>query len=178
MQDEYIQIGKLGKPHGLNGALKVLLWADFSDFIPKNVLFVELTGDLIPFFITSIKESGAHLLVRFEDFDNPNSAYKLAKKKIFVRKRDLPESYFQEQVSDMDALLGFRIIDQSLGKIGEIIDFDEQVHQTMILVEYNGAEVMIPWVEAYIERFDVDKRIIEMDLPAGLLAPMNGDLEK
>ncbi len=169
MQDEYIQIGKLGKPHGLQGALKVHLWDEFSDFRPKQVLFVKQAGDLVPFFIEKVREHGVHVLVYFEDLENPNAAYQLANKPIFVRKQDLPPAYLEQEVSEMEAVLGFRIFDQNLGEIGPIIDYDEQVYQTMVLVDYKGTEVMIPWVDAYIERMDVEQQIIEMDLPEGLL---------
>lgn len=170
MQEEYIQIGRLGKPFGLQGAIKVQIWDEFVGLIPpKKVLFVQQGGDVIPFFFTSFKEQGAHLLVVFEDFDNPNTAHKVAKNNIFVRKQDLPAEFLEEEVSEMEALIGFEIHDEHLGVIGPIIDFDEMPHQTIILVDHEGTEVMIPWVEAYIEDFDTDKKVIHMDLPEGLL---------
>ncbi len=170
MQEEYIQIGRLGKPFGLNGAIKVNLWDEFIGFVPpKNVLFVRQGGDVVPFFFTSFKEQGAHLLVVFEDFDNPNMAHKVAQKDIFVRKQDIPSEFLEEEASEMEAILGFRIIDENLGLIGSVIDFDEKPYQTVILVEYQDREVMIPWVDAYIVGVDSDKQVIKMDLPEGIL---------
>ena len=170
MQEEYIQIGRLGKPFGLNGAIKVNLWDEFIGLIPpKNVLFVRQGGDVIPFFFTSFKEQGAHLLVVFEDFDNPNMAHKVAQKDIFVRKQDIPSEFLEEEASELEAILGFRIIDENLGLIGSVIDFDEKPYQTVILVEYQDREVMIPWVDAYIVGVDSDKQVIKMDLPEGIL---------
>jgi len=170
MQEEYIQIGRLGKPFGLNGAIKVQIWDEFVGLVPpKNVLFVEQGGDVIPFFFTLFKEQGAHLLVLFEDFDNPNAAHKVAKNNIFVRKQDMPPEFLEEETSDMDHVVGFRIKDESLGDIGVILDYDEQPYQTVVLVEYQDREVMIPWVDAYILGFDEENKVIQMDLPEGLL---------
>ncbi|HHB79120.1 MAG TPA: 16S rRNA processing protein RimM [Saprospiraceae bacterium] len=170
MQPEYIQIGRLGKPYGLKGAVKVLLWDEYVGFRPpKQVLFVQQRGDIIPFFFKSFQEQGGHLLVVFEDFDNPNAAYAVAQKPIFVRKQDLPEDFLEEEDTELDAILGFQIVDKQLGLIGPIIDYDEQPHQSIILVDYQGREVMIPWVDAYIQDFDLQKRVITMDLPLGLL---------
>ncbi len=170
MEEEYIQIGRLGKPFGLQGAIKVQLWDEFVGLVPpKNVLFVRQGGDVIPFFFTSFKEQGAHLLVFFEDVDNPNAAHKVAKNDIFVRKQDMPNVFLEEETSEMENVLGFEIIDTNLGKIGAILDYDEKPYQTVVLVEYLEQEVMIPWVEAYILDFDEKKKSILMDLPEGLL---------
>lgn len=170
MQEDYIQIGRLGKPYGLQGAIKVKMWDEFVGLVPsKNVLFVQLGGDIIPFFFVSFKMQGAHLLVVFEDFDNPNTAHKVAKKNIFMRKQDIPSKYFEKEVSEMSAMIGFVIQDDRLGEIGVILDFDEMPHQTIVLVDYQGREVMVPWVDSYIQGFDVDKKIVNMDLPEGLL---------
>jgi len=170
MQEEYIQIGRLGKPFGLHGAIKVLMWDEFNGLVPpKNVLFVQQGGDLIPYFFVSFKEQGAHLLVNFEDFDNPNTAHKVAKKGIFVRKEDIPIEFLEEEKSPVEELLGFNLVDKSLGIIGAIIDFDIMPFQTMVLVDFQDRKVMIPWVEAYILGFDMKKKIINVDLPEGLL---------
>lgn len=170
MQDEYIQIGRLGKPFGLTGAIKVKIWDEFVGFTPaKNVLFVEQGGDVIPFFFTSFGKQGGHLLVVFEDFDNPNTAHQVAKKNIFVRKQDIPKRFLETEKSEMEDFVGFQIKDESLGVIGSILDYDEGAHQTVILVAYQEREVMIPWVDAYILGVDVDQKIIQMDLPEGLL---------
>lgn len=170
MQEDYIQIGRLGKPFGLKGAIKVQMWDEYVGLVPpKNVVFVQQGGDVIPFFFTSFKEQGVHLLVTFEDIDNPNAAHQIAKNNIFVRKQDMPSEFLEKEKSEMEALLNFEIMDKNLGVIGPIIDFDESPYQTVVLVKYKDKEVMIPWVDAYILGFDAQKKAINMDLPEGLL---------
>ncbi len=166
---EYIQIGKLGKPHGLNGAIKVSLWDKFEDLMPKNVLFVEQKGDIIPFFIDSCKEQGAHLLVHFEDFKTPNDAYPLAQKKLYLREKDIPKEFLVEPVSEFNWLVGLRLTDEELAPIGEIIDFDEAGKQLVVLVKKGNKEFMIPWVEAYIININLDKKTAMLNLPEGLI---------
>ncbi len=168
---EYIQIGKLGKPHGLKGALKVILWDRFEELMPKNILFVEQKGDIIPFFIQSCKEQGAHLLVQFEDFKSPNDAYPLAQKKLFLREKDIPKELLVEPVSEFNWLIGMRLNDEHLEPIGEIIDFDEAGKQLVVLVKKGNKQFMIPWVSDYIINMDRLAKTAQLDLPKGLIHP-------
>lgn len=167
--DTFIQIGKLGKPYGLKGEIKLLLWDEFVDFLPQDVLFVPQHGDKIPFFLEYSKVQGAHVLAKFEDFQDPNAVYKLAQKPVFLREKDIPDAFLVQPESDMEHLLDYQLRDKTLGHLGPIIGYDDGGLQQMILVAYDDQEIMIPWVESYILKLDEKKQIILVDLPEGLL---------
>jgi 16S rRNA processing protein RimM len=64
---------------------------------------------------------------------------------------------------------GFTLVDVALGEIGVIREVLELPGQFLALVDYQDQEVMVPLHPSLIQKADLKNRILEMDLPEGLL---------
>ena len=53
--------------------------------------------------------------------------------------------------------------------MGEIIDVDEQTENAIFIVARDDEELMIPAVDDLIVEFDLDNKVMVMDIPQGLL---------
>jgi 16S rRNA processing protein RimM len=53
--------------------------------------------------------------------------------------------------------------------IGAIVGFSSNGPQDLIVVNYNGKDIEIPFVEAFICDLDFDHKKLMMELPEGLL---------
>jgi 16S rRNA processing protein RimM len=168
---EFIQIGKLKKTYGLQGDLKCFIEDRFwEDLLEADVLFVEIKGQQIPFFIEEIKE-GVDVLLKFEEVDKPEAAAALSGKNLYMRLSDLSSTAegglsFEDR---LPSLVGFMIMSeqgQEIGPIKELIDMPMQV---LALVDKNGEEVMIPLVEDLVKDVLEAEQTIIMSLPDGLL---------
>ena len=123
----------------------------------------------------------SRIVLKFQGIDSINEAESLRAFTVAVpstqRAPLVPGSVY---VSD---LVGCRLRDlNQAADIGEIVDVDRGSSSTDLLVvrrpgmRQPQAEVLIPFVNDYLVRIDLDNRIVEMRLPEGLLdinAPLN-----
>ncbi|MCC6939921.1 MAG: hypothetical protein IT226_17025, partial [Flavobacteriales bacterium] len=78
-------IGRLGKPWGHQGELTVHLDSvDLEDIIHAGSLFVDIEGQKVPFFFSRLHDKGRDILVKFDDFDDPQSASVLVGRDIYA----------------------------------------------------------------------------------------------
>lgn len=167
---EYVQIGRLKKTYGLNGELKSFIEERFwEDLLEADVLFVELKGQKIPFFIEEIKEGG-DILLKFEEVEDRDAATELSGKPLFMRISDLSEQNASLSFEDrLPGLVGFTIVTEEGLEVGPVAELIEMPMQVLALVEKNDEEIMIPLVEDFIVDIIEEEKIIIMSLPEGLL---------
>lgn len=64
---------------------------------------------------------------------------------------------------------GFTVIDGKMGKIGAITGFSSNGAQDLLEVSFKGRTLLIPLVQAFIDRIASEERTIYMNVPEGLL---------
>lgn len=69
-QNEVYKIGRIGKPHGVNGELQMQFDDDVFDRVSADYLVLDIEGILVPFFIEDYRfRSDNVLLIKFSDID-------------------------------------------------------------------------------------------------------------
>ncbi len=168
--ENLVNIGSTKKPHGLKGELKVHIEDEYvDDFMEAEVVFIEIKGKQVPFFITEARE-GNDMLVKLEDIDTKEAATDLSGRALFLREEDLiPLEEGEERYGDFTQYIGYQLEDTELGKIAEIEDVIEYPQQMLALLTYKDREILIPMHQAFIRSIQHDEKIIVMELPEGLL---------
>jgi 16S rRNA processing protein RimM len=170
--DELVSIGYTQKPHALNGEIKVFIEeAYLEDFLQASIIFLDLKGQKLPFFVEQIR-GGSALIVALEDINSREDADKISKKELFIRQQDLiPDVQRQLPVQGLKygAYEGFTIQDTQIGKIGVIQEIVELPQQEMAVVQYQEKEILIPLNQTWIIEIIEKEQLIIMDLPEGLL---------
>jgi 16S rRNA processing protein RimM len=166
--DDHFRIGSILKTRGLKGELQ--LYVDFEglETIKFNAIFVDMAGKLVPYFVQSIKypqKNTAYLFV--EDVDTIEKASPLAKKDVYLPNKLKPKKKKSEFT--LKDLLGFTAIDENEGELGEITDIHEYPQQLVATVTYQNCEVLFPLNEETIKGIDVNKEVVYVELPDGLL---------
>lgn len=165
---EYIEIGFLGKTHGLKGELKLNIEETFiDDFEEVETLFVQIKGHYTPFFIESVRAPESPI-IKFEDIDTKEAAVPLQHKKIYL-KADEVTAIIEDEVLKYADYVGFDIVDLTDGRIGVIEAVEPFPQQEMAIISFQNKEIFIPLNEILIKNIDEEKKIITMDLPEGLL---------
>lgn len=171
MTEDFIEIGRFKKSHGLLGEVKFQANEAFEDLIyDMDHLFVFTSNQMVPFFIEAIRSAG--VLMKLEGIDNPEEAKTITNKIAYVQRDDVPEEVLvAESVSESTYPfdLGYIIIDTELGVIGEINQLIEMPMQILAEVIYKEKEVLIPLNDYYIQEVNQDTREIFVQLPEGLL---------
>lgn len=175
-EKNYISIGRTRKTHGLLGELKVVIEPRFlEDFLKTEMIFLELRGKKVPYFIESARNgaAGADALVKFEEIDDLTAAQGIAQKEIFMRESDLLADEEREievpEKGGYGYCEGYKIMDKTLGEVGVIESVAQLPQGDMAILKYKGKEVMAPLVAAFIEKVDIPSRTVFTDFPEGLL---------
>ncbi len=160
-----IHIGKLGKPHGLKGEIHVIPTNDrYLDFLDDGV-YVLVRG--LPYRISSVRNAGG-IIVGFEGLPDRTAVESLRGLPIALNYSE--ELALITEEDPFEEWMGFIIEDQHTQiKYGPIIDIIELPTQLTAVIEQNGKEILIPLHEDLILGMDMDKRIIQMNLPEGLV---------
>ena len=74
-----------------------------------------------------------------------------------------------ENEIDIQFYTGYKMIDKTLGEIGEIQTVDDTTENLLFEVLYRGQQVLIPAVDEWIVEIDDTLRIMRVNLPPGLL---------
>lgn len=172
--DQYIQVGKLYKPHGLKGELNIGF--DFPFFMPEReeealkVLFVGKKQSPLPYFIEYIKETGKGLLVKFEDVNDRNAAVLLSNKMVFLPEDQLAEHFdLDDDEGAYGFLTGFQLYNQEEQLIATIEDVLLFPQQELAQISYEGREVLIPLADELIIEINEAKQKLVIQLQEGLL---------
>jgi 16S rRNA processing protein RimM len=163
-----IRIGKIVATHGLTGAVVMTHVLGSSKWLNKNdVLHIEMQkGCYIPHFVSNIKANNdKEYLVNIEMIDKVETARKLVTKHVYVDEALLTSFAKQSPL----LWIGFTIIDKTDGKLGVVDDVVQTGTQWLARFIYMGKEVLIPLVEQTVQSVDIKSRMLNVDLPAGLL---------
>ncbi len=167
MKGKLIEIGKIGKSHGLKGALKVKIQEEYlEDFKTVGIVFININGMNIPHFIENTQSN--YSIIKFEDVDDKESANILYHKSISMQESDI-QFYTKKERGQFGLYEGFTIHDENLGIIGIINKIEEYPQQEMAFIDYKNEERMIPLHQDFIIEINEKEQKITMNLPEGLL---------
>ena len=171
-RDELIAIGHYNKPHGVAGELSATVDVELEVLRELSCLVSDIDGIFVPFFVNAIRpKSGDSVLLTIDGIENEKEAARLVNRDIYALKRD----YRQESIDadadgyPLDFFIGFELRDSDGSRVGEITDVDEQTENAIFVVDRDGSEIMVPATDDLIVEFDVDNKLMVMDLPEGLL---------
>lgn len=171
--EELVEIGRLKKAHGLKGELRIQVQEHYlEDLFDAEVLFLDLNGQQIPFFIEAFREEAVPPIVKLEDIDSKEAAERLQGKTILLRKSDLQDPDIPEAaLSGLEFLYlkGFMVLDPEGQEVGLIAEVEAYPQQEMAVVQGATNEYLIPIHKDMILHIDVDAKTLQLDLPDGLL---------
>lgn len=168
-QDALLHVGDVVGTHGLRGDLKVKSHSgDLSALL--TVQEVILDPAVGPAFTARISRQILHkkmVLMRLTDYESIALAEPLIGSKVMLPESSLPE--LDEDEYYWSKLSGSRVSDRRFGDLGHLVSmFTTAAHDTYV-VEGPYGEVLIPAVKTFILSIDLDQKVIEVDLPAGLV---------
>lgn len=158
--------GKIVKPHGLDGFLSVMCEPHLLNFISLDLpVFLEIKGIPVPFFIDKFKIlTDSNLLMSFSDYNTLEQAKRFVSCKVFIDlDTEVPLSYDDER-----QFVGYSIVDEKLGELGVIKDFIIK-NQNLFVIDADDREILIPIVDKFFEKIDVESKTIFMNIPDGII---------
>lgn len=168
-QDNCYLLGYIVRTHGTSGNVMIYLDVnDPSDYEELDAVFVEIKGELVPYFIEDFNlQKQNNAIVTFEDVNTIEKAQSLVGSSLYLSLEDLEELgdeefYYHE-------IKGFRVVDEKEGELGIVKEVYEVNGQDLISMQYKGVEVLIPTVNDIVIRADKENQKLIVNLPEGLL---------
>ena len=167
--DDCFRTGQIIKAHGYKGEVQVDIYLEDSEVL-KNMesVFVEINQKLVPFFMEEIRLGEKRAIIKFEDVDSEEDVKYLLKRYIFIPLEELGEEESEDDLA-YAGLIGFKVVDNRSGELGVIEDFIERTGQDLLIMNYQGKEILIPVDPTIIVKVQPGKRTLQVDLPEGLL---------
>lgn len=159
-------IGVISCVHGHDGAVVLRTYVDVKE-LPEFV-FIDMISTFVPFKVEKVTSKGNNFIINFDDVNDRAEAAEIIKHKVFISDESAGE--FVEMKEGVK-IKGFKIIDKNLGEIGVVEDVEEYPAQDCIVVKKEGLEktFLIPYVDAIVLHVDYEKKIVETDVPVGLV---------
>lgn len=169
----FVLIGKVHSAQGIKGELYISIFAEEAAWVDQweevhlsqeNENAPSLTHE-IDWWREHAKQKRWGYVVRLKDIKNRNQAEELVGMKVYI-----PEAFLVSQEGEsmyLREVLGFRVIDESRGDVGEIIGFSGSDFQDLLVIENEKGVFEVPFVEPILKKMDKDNKQLLMDIPFG-----------
>ena len=168
-KEDCFKLGYVIKRHGFKGELSIKFDTKTPEYYQSiDALFIEINDQLIPFFIEQLRLNNKGIAtIKLEDINNDNDTEQLLRKNVFLPLAVLPED--TSESGALKELIGFNVTDKNHGAIGELVSIIDQTSQLILLVDFNGKDILIPAVDEIIQRVEKDTKTIHIAAPDGLI---------
>lgn len=165
--EEKVLVGKIIKPFGIKGEVKVDCYTDFPDirFAVGALLYIrEKRGDR-SVIVASHREHKGYDLISFEGMQDINLIEDFRMHELYAIKDDSLLEEGEVWVSD---LMGCEVYNHG-AFFGIVKDLYDNTYQDLLVVEHNHKRVLIPYVEAFVKNKDVEHKRIDVELIKGFV---------
>lgn len=148
-----IYIGKTVSTFGIKGELKVISDFEYCDRayqVNKKILI-----NNIEHVISGIRYHKNYVLLKIDNLNNINDILKYVGFNIYIKRIDLGLKGCEYLYKD---LINSEVIDDDNTKLGKVI---EVLNGNNVLIKVKGSkEFLIPLIDNYISKFDLNKKIL------------------
>lgn len=174
MPQPWLRVARVVRPHGVRGELVAALLTDFPErFTSGAALSLCAPGAEAPSRSVIVEHARMHtgrLLLRLQGCATRDAAEQL-------RGWDLAVAWEHRVALDAGSiyladLVDGALLDRATGAAAGIIiglDRESSTMDLLVLRSASGAELLVPFAQAYTPEWDEDARTLTMTLPEGLL---------
>ena len=150
--NEMVYIGKTVSTFGIKGELKVI--SDFECCNKAYKIGNKVLINNMEHTISGVRYHKNYILLEIDNLKNINDILKYVGFNIYIKRMDLHLDADDFLYKD---LIGATIMDEG-ANLGKVIDISYNVN---LLIKVKGEkEFYIPFVDEYIEKFDLSKKIL------------------
>ena len=152
---EKIAIGRILKPHGLRGDLKVELFKFEEDKFDRDISYY-LEGEDKNFRIIRHRLSDKFFYIAFEDYEDINKVERFKGKYLYIEQEDLKKLADGEYY--IKDLIGLKVVDEEgkdLGNIDDVLtDYPNEI--------YVVSNHLIPAIKDYVLEINLQEKYVRI----------------
>jgi 16S rRNA processing protein RimM len=168
-EEEYIQLGKCSKPHGIKGAFAFHLFNQEDSALEKGskVYLLPREGSKLiaegeEFEVSKIS-FGNKVIAFLKEVTDRNKTEDMLPFEIYFKKSDLPE--IDEDEFYLDDLVGLSVIDSETNEnVGTVSSFYDNTAQ-VILVIRGDKDIEIPMIDNFVKETNIEEGFIKIVVP-------------
>ncbi len=166
--EDCFELGHIEKARGLNGEVVAVFDADEPDrYAAIDAVFVEEESHLVPYVVENINPLKDKFILKLEEVDDVDTANSIKGKRLFLPLAALPD--LSEDQYYLHDLPGFLVVDKNKGRLGDISSVVEANQNILLVMIFEGKEVLIPLQDDIVQKVDKVSKEIHTVLPDGLL---------
>ena len=171
MVEGYLAVARLQKPHGLKGEVVAWVLTDRPDEVlaeGRELTPVDESGQVVgePLVIARSRAYHRHWLLKFEGVDDRSGIEGWRQQLLGVPAETLqppaPDEFYVHEIAGVEVVT-------AEGPVGTVTRLVDVPGGTLLVVDANGREVLVPFRRPIVTRVDRANRRIELDLPDGML---------
>jgi 16S rRNA processing protein RimM len=168
MEKNLFPIGRVLKPHGVRGKIKVEYFGeDLHRFFSYREIFIEdEKSGLESYEILEVIPQPPRLILRLKGIEKIEEIEPLIGKKILIEKEALPE--LEEGEYYWIDLVGIEVETREGKKIGKVREIFSTGAHDVYVVEGKRGEIFLPAIEDVIQSIDLRKRVMKVVRMEGL----------
>ena len=168
-KEDCFNLGKITRIFGTKGELTLVLDVDDpNEYLDLKLFYADFDGEMIPYFIEKLTiKSGTAATIKLIDIDEPKAAQVLVNRLLYLPLEQLPQ--LNEDQFYYHEIIGYTVIDDTLGETGIIKDVLEFPMQEIIQIDHNGKEILLPISDELISKVDRKNKILYISAPEGLI---------
>jgi len=160
--DEKVPMGRVVAPWGVKGWVKVEPYGDErGNLCGFPSWLVEKHGKLQTVSVAECKVHGAHVVARFEGYDDRDRAEAWRGAEVMLRWGDLPPAAPNE-VYQAD-LIGLEVRGAKGERLGRIVEILDNPGNPVLRVAGEDRERLVPFVPPVIRAIDVEAGVVELE---------------
>jgi 16S rRNA processing protein RimM len=165
--DQYVHVGKVTKPHGIRGEVKILAFSGDSKAFQsyEELVLVDSRKRFLQGTVLKCRSQGRFAVVVLKDVTTRNQAEELAGSEVWVAESFLPE-LDDSEFYWRDVMNG-PVTTKDGQLIGTLINLFDAGGTDMMVVQTDQGEVLIPGQAEFI--VDMGESGLVVDVPPGLL---------
>ena len=165
---DFIDIGIIGRPHGIKGEIRVSYYAESLDLLDGVLFLRDRNNSMRPAKVESFRETNGGLLIKFQEINDRTQAESKRGYVICVPRSSLPD--LDDGEVYLDDIIGFSVIDADSGsKIGTIEFFLFSTEpEVWGIITLDGKEFLFPAAEQFVRGFDFENHSVTIAPPDGL----------
>ncbi len=168
MEQTLYPIGRVVKPHGVRGKIKVNYFGEDLDGFPscQKIFIEDNLGRPEPYEVLEVTPQPPRLILRLKGIERIEETERLIGKEILIRREDLPEP--KEGEYYWFEILGMAVETEQGRRIGTVKEIIPTGANDVYVVEGKRGEIFLPATEEVIRNIDRQRRVMRVVRMEGL----------
>ncbi|MCX8116701.1 MAG: ribosome maturation factor RimM [Desulfobacterota bacterium] len=167
MEEEFHPIGRVIKPHGVRGKVKIDYYGETASRFPYRRIFIrDLTGKPTPFEVLEVIPHPPRFILKLKGIETIEEAEPLLGREVLLPRRDFPP--LQEDEFYWFEIIGMAVETETGRRIGRVKGIFPTGANDVYIVQGKRREIFLPAIEPVIREIDRQKKVIRVAWMEGL----------